>query len=133
VTLVPKTGLLPFLYRFPYYTTRNANWYESLTDMGFSPPQAVVVSTQAVRRLWLWPLPLGLDMLLICCYNTYMSTKKPSRMSIYLPASVQERLKIEAARQHRSMNAQVVWCIEQCLGIQQEERADVPRPARPPR
>ncbi len=29
VTLVPKTGLLPFLHRFPYYTTRNASWYES--------------------------------------------------------------------------------------------------------
>ncbi len=30
VTLVPKTGLLPFLHRFPYYTTRNASWYKGL-------------------------------------------------------------------------------------------------------
>jgi hypothetical protein len=29
VTLVPKTGLLPFLHRFPYYTTRNASWYQN--------------------------------------------------------------------------------------------------------
>jgi transposase len=29
VTLVPKTGLLPFLHRFPYYTTRNASWYKT--------------------------------------------------------------------------------------------------------
>jgi len=29
VTLVPKTGLLPFLHRFPYYTTRNASWYQT--------------------------------------------------------------------------------------------------------
>ena len=30
MTLVPKTGLLPFLHRFLYYTTRNATWYQML-------------------------------------------------------------------------------------------------------
>jgi len=41
VTLVPKTGLLPFLHRFPYYTTRNASWYQtSTTDDGSTHPLA---------------------------------------------------------------------------------------------
>ena len=31
MTLVPKTGLLPFLHRFPYSITRNASWYQSQT------------------------------------------------------------------------------------------------------
>ncbi len=30
MTLVPKTGVLPFLHRFFYYTTRNASWYHKL-------------------------------------------------------------------------------------------------------
>ena len=71
-------------------------------------------------------MSMRLDMLLHCCHNTYMSIKKQSRMSIYLSPSVQEQLRVEANRQHRSMNAQVVWCLEHCLGIQQETQAHVP-------
>ena len=50
---------------------------------------------------------------------------KQPRMSVYLPPQVQGALKREAARQHRSLNGQVVWCLEQCLGLQEEEQADV--------
>jgi hypothetical protein len=48
VTLVPKTGLLPFLHRFPYYTTRNASWYEPSTPFWFGE---VAVIAHALRRL----------------------------------------------------------------------------------
>jgi Mycothiol maleylpyruvate isomerase N-terminal domain len=41
VTLVPKTGLLPFLHRFPYYTTRNASWYETFTACVARPAAAL--------------------------------------------------------------------------------------------
>ncbi len=30
MTLVPKTGLLPLLHHFLYYTTWNASWYHAL-------------------------------------------------------------------------------------------------------
>ncbi|TMD96222.1 MAG: Arc family DNA-binding protein [Chloroflexi bacterium] len=43
------------------------------------------------------------------------NTAKHARMSVYLPSQVQAALKQEATRQHRSMNAQLVWCLEQCL------------------
>jgi len=73
------------------------------------------------------PLPLGLDKPLRWCYNNSMKkTEKPPRLTIYIPPRVRAALRQEAARQYRSLNAQVVWCLEQCLGVQQEEQVDVP-------
>jgi hypothetical protein len=74
-------------------------------------------------------------MLPFCCYNLYMekNTKKQRRMSVYFPPRVQEALAREAARQHRSINGQVVWCVEQCLGLREEEQSGVPDQTRPHR
>jgi hypothetical protein len=50
VILVPKTGLLPFFHRFPYYTTRNASWYDKLEDAVASFRQTFVPYLDEVKR-----------------------------------------------------------------------------------
>ena len=58
-------------------------------------------------------------------YNTVMpNTSKHPRVTAYIPQSVLDALKKEAHKQHRSMNGQLVWCLEQCLGLEKEEGTD---------
>ena len=50
-------------------------------------------------------------------YNTRMNTRtKQPQITLYLPQSLKEAVQREAKKQKRSMNSQVVWCLEQCLG-----------------
>jgi hypothetical protein len=45
-------------------------------------------------------------------------TNRNPQFTAYLPQKVLEALRQEAQKQHRSMNAQLVWCLEQCLGME---------------
>jgi hypothetical protein len=58
-------------------------------------------------------------------YNTCMSkTSKHPQFTAYIPKRVLDALKKEAEKQHRSMNGQLVWCLEQCLGLEKDEGTD---------
>jgi len=58
-------------------------------------------------------------------YNTCMSkTSKHPQFTAYIPQLMLDALKREAEKQHRSMNGQLVWCLEQCLGLEKEEGTD---------
>jgi len=48
-------------------------------------------------------------------------TSKHPQFTAYIPQRVLDALKKEADKQHRSMNGQLVWCLEQCLGLEKEE------------
>ncbi len=47
--------------------------------------------------------------------------EKPARIMVYIPEQLLNKLKEEASVQHRSMNGQVLWCIEKCLEVKTEE------------
>ena len=52
------------------------------------------------------------------------NTSKHPRVTAYIPHNVLDALKKEAQRQRRSMNGQLVWCLEQCLGLEKKEETD---------
>jgi hypothetical protein len=52
------------------------------------------------------------------------NTSKHPRVTAYIPQRVLDALKKEAHKQRRSMNGQLVWCLEQCLGLEKEEEID---------
>gem|GEM_PF-2680589 len=56
------------------------------------------------------------------CYHTYMSktTSKHPRVTAYIPQETLDALKQEAKKNRRSMNNQLVVCLEQCLEIKRE-------------
>jgi hypothetical protein len=43
------------------------------------------------------------------------TTSKHPRITAYVPEKVLAALKAQAKREHRSTNAQLVWCLERCL------------------
>jgi hypothetical protein len=45
-------------------------------------------------------------------------TSKHPQFTAYIPQRVLDALKKEAERQHRSMNGQLVWCLERGLGLE---------------
>jgi len=49
-------------------------------------------------------------------------TSKHPQFTAYIPQAVLDALRIEAVRQHRSMNAQLVYCLEQCLRLREDEK-----------
>jgi hypothetical protein len=51
-------------------------------------------------------------------------TSKHPQFTAYIPKRVLDALKKEAKIQHRSMNGQLVWYLEQCLGLEKEEGTD---------
>ena len=51
-------------------------------------------------------------------------TSKHPQFTAYIPQRVLDALRKEAERQHRSMNGHLVWCLEQCLGLEEEEGTD---------
>jgi len=51
VTLVPKTGLLPFLQRFPYDTTRNASWYYRRVQADFALTSGVHTAQDVLKAM----------------------------------------------------------------------------------
>jgi hypothetical protein len=57
------------------------------------------------------------------CYNGGMSknTSKHPRVTAYIPQELLEALKRQAKENYRSMNNQLVVCLEQCLGVQPHE------------
>jgi hypothetical protein len=61
------------------------------------------------------------------CYHTVMSktTSKHPRITAYVPEKLLAALKAQAKREHRSMNAQLVWCLEQCLERNEGTAPDV--------
>ena len=54
-------------------------------------------------------------------------TSKHPRVTAYIPQNVLDALKKEAQIQRRSMNGQLVWCLERCLGLEKEEETDATR------
>ena len=54
-------------------------------------------------------------------YNTYMSkTNKQPQFTAYIPKEVLDALKEEAKKNRRSINNQLVVCLEQCLQVKRE-------------
>lgn len=68
-------------------------------------------------------LKKSIDKTAFRCYIDSMKSKKSNlsvktRMSIYLPPDVRLRLEIEAKRQRRSLNAQIIYYLEEKLGME---------------
>ena len=49
------------------------------------------------------------------------NTSKHPRISAYIPHVVLDRLREEARTNRRSVNNQLVICLEQCLGVEDRE------------
>jgi hypothetical protein len=58
------------------------------------------------------------------------NTSKHPRITAYVPEQVLAALKAEAVKEHRSMNAQLVWCLERCLQQPSRERSEGTAPVR---
>ncbi len=54
-------------------------------------------------------------------YNIYIKTNKHPQFTAYIPKEVLEALKREAQKNRRSINNQLVVCLEQCLGLKERD------------
>lgn len=66
-------------------------------------------------------MEVGLDMIVYTWYNAGMSkTSKHPQFTAYIPQEVLDALREEAKKNRRSMNNQLVVCLEQCLQVKRE-------------
>lgn len=48
------------------------------------------------------------------------TTSKHPRIAVYIPQALLDALKAEAKKNTRSVNNQVIVCLEQCLGMKKD-------------
>ena len=107
MTLVPKTGLLPFLHRFPYYTTRNASWYKKYFEKREGERiagLAILQSFEGVDHRYVdyFEQVLKLMNKPLSPYEHYRTLEMLKVMWPYLTPTDQERLWSDVCRRHHN-------------------------------
>ena len=93
-----------------------------MTELGFSPPQAMPFQRQWARvDLSQKQKHLPLRMSLHTCYSSDMDTQgKETRITIRFPAEVIVVLRQLAKQHDRSLNGEIVWALREYIVTQQE-------------